>query len=46
MNQRHQHKTRYTEPDRKESGEKPLKHWHRKRFTEQNAVRTGTNIRD
>jgi hypothetical protein len=43
VDQRPKHKTRYTEHDRRESGEGPQSHGHRGNFPEQNNS-TGTKI--
>lgn len=44
MNQIPQHKTRDIKPDRRESGEQALIHWHRRQLPKQNIDRTGTDI--
>ena len=41
LDQRWQHKSRYTEHDKKES-EYPWSHWHMKEVSEQDIVSTGT----
>jgi hypothetical protein len=37
VNQGHQHKTRYTEINRRESRKEPWSHWHRGKFPKQNS---------
>jgi hypothetical protein len=41
MDQRPQHKARYIDADRGESGEYPRTHWHGKRLSEQNIISSG-----
>lgn len=43
MHQRHHHRGRYTESERRESEESPRTHWSKERFSEQNTISTGTN---
>ena len=42
IDQRPQHRTRFTEPVRKEIREYHLKHWHLRQITKQNAISTVT----
>ena len=40
MDQEPQHKTGYTESNRRESGKEPLSHWHRGKFPMAHALRS------
>jgi hypothetical protein len=44
VNQGPQHKTKYTESNRRESGKEPQTHWGRGKFPEQNTNGSGSKI--
>lgn len=45
MNQKPQHKTELTKPDKEESVERPWTHWHMRKFPEENTNNTATTTK-